>query len=170
MSDWVEYCNLNIGQYGRMRKANGHAEPYNVKYWSIGNENYGAWELGARTVEEWGPMVAESAKLMRSVTKDLKLFAAATNSKSWSLPLLKKAGKYLDYMSIHGYWDPLHHYNNVTDYMGCMLRTDGPEQSIQKGIDVLEEAGYRGKIKLAFDEWNLRGWHHPWHGEIRKGF
>lgn len=32
MSDWVEYCNLNVGQYGRMRKANGHAEPYNVKF------------------------------------------------------------------------------------------------------------------------------------------
>lgn len=170
MSDWVEYCNLNIGQYGRMRKANGYAEPYNVKYWSIGNENYGTWELGARTVEEWGPYVRESAKLMRSVTKDLKLFAAATNSSSWSLPLLKAAGYYLDYMSIHGYWDRLHHYNKVTDYMGCMMHTDGPEQSIQKAIDVLEEAGYRGKIKLAFDEWNLRGWHHPWHGEIHKGF
>ncbi len=41
MSDWVEYCNLSIGKYGRMRMANGHKEPYGVKYWSVGNENYG---------------------------------------------------------------------------------------------------------------------------------
>ena len=27
-------------------------------------------------------------------------------------------------------------------------------------VDILEESGYRGKIKIAFDEWNLRGWHH----------
>ena len=77
MSDWMEYCNLSVGKWGRMRMANGHAEPYNVKYWSVGNENWGTHELGARTVEEWGPMVRESAKLMRSVTKDAKLFAAA---------------------------------------------------------------------------------------------
>jgi alpha-N-arabinofuranosidase len=25
----------------------------------------------------------------------------------------------------------------------------------------LQESGYRGRIKIAFDEWNLRGWHHP---------
>ena len=66
MSDWVEYCNLTVGKYARMRAANGHPEPYGVKYWSVGNENWGAHELGARTVAEWGPLVRESAKLMRS--------------------------------------------------------------------------------------------------------
>jgi alpha-N-arabinofuranosidase len=28
-------------------------------------------------------------------------------------------------------------------------------------VGVLEEAGFRGRIKIAYDEWNLRGWHHP---------
>ena len=55
MSDWMEYCNLSVGKWGRMRMANGHTEPYNVKYWSVGNENWGTHELGTRTVEEWGP-------------------------------------------------------------------------------------------------------------------
>lgn len=79
MSDWVEYCNLTVGKWARLRMKNGHHEPYNVKYWSVGNENWGAHELGARTVQEWGPLVRESAKLMCSVTKDAKLFAAATS-------------------------------------------------------------------------------------------
>ena len=105
MSDWVEYCNLNVGKWGKLRAQNGHPEPYNVKYWSVGNENWGRHELGARTVAEWGPLVRESAKLMRSVTKDIKLFAAATSDPNWSLPLLKEAGWTLDYISIHGYWD-----------------------------------------------------------------
>ena len=55
--------------------------------------------------------------------------------------------------------------------MGCMMRTDGPERDILNTIAVLEEAGFGdGKIKIAYDEWNLRSWHHPWHGDLRRGF
>lgn len=71
MSDWLEYCNLNVGEYGRMRIANGYPEPHKVKYWSIGNENYGSWELGAKTADEWSYLVRESAKLMLSVDQDI---------------------------------------------------------------------------------------------------
>ncbi len=170
MSDWVEYCNLNMGKFGNMRRGNGHPEPYNVKYWSVGNENWGGHELGARTIEEWGPLVRESAKLMRSVTNDLKLFAAATSDRNWTLPLLKAAGQHLDYISVHGYWDPLFHVNNASSYLECMLRTDGPENDIQKAIGILQEAGLADRVKIAYDEWNLRNWHHPWHGDFRRGF
>lgn len=171
MSDWMEYCNLNVGKFGRMRRENGHTEPYNVKYWSVGNENWGAHELGAKTVEEWGPLVRESAKLMRSVDKNAVLFAAATSDKGWTLPLLRNAGTYIDYISIHGYWDPLFHYNNPAPYISCMMKTEAPEKDIRQAINVLDEAGFGGgKIKISYDEWNLRNWHHPWHGDLRRGF
>ena len=171
MSDWVEYCNLNIGKFGRQRIANGYSEPHNVRYWSIGNENWGSHELGAKTVQEWGPFVRESAKLMLSADKDLKLFAAALPDRDWTLPLIKTAGKYLDYVSIHGYWDGLAWNDNPSPYLACMMRTDGPENEIVNTIGILNEAGFgEGKIKIAFDEWNLRGWHHPWHGDFHKGF
>ena len=171
MSDWVEYCNLSIGKFGRMRMANGYKDPYNVKYWSVGNENYGSWELGAKTVGEWGPLVRESAKLMRSVTKDAKLFAAANPDPNWTLPLLKEAGWTLDYISIHGYWNMMAHENKVAPYVDCMMMTERPEKEICRTIDILDKAGYgNGKIKIAYDEWNLRSWHHPWHGDLRRGF
>ena len=170
MSDWMEYCNLTMGKWGRMRTRNGHHEPYNVKYWSVGNENWGAHELGARTVEEWGPMVRESAKLMRSVTKDARLFAAATSDPNWTKPLLKAAAPYLDYISIHGYWDPLFHVNNPASYIDCMMKTEAPEHDICKAIGILQELGLANRIKIAYDEWNLRNWHHPWHGDLRRGF
>ena len=171
MSDWVEYCNLTVGKWGRLRARNGHPEPYNVKYWSVGNENWGAHELGARTVQEWGPLVRESAKLMRSVTKDAKLFAAATSDKKWTMPLLQAAAPWLDYISIHGYWDPLFHVNNPAPYLECMMKTEAPEADICRTIDILREAGLGdGRIKIAYDEWNLRNWHHPWHGDLRRGF
>jgi len=166
MSDWVEYCNLSVGKWGRMRIANGNPEPYNVKYWSVGNENYGGWELGAKTVQEWGPLVRESCKLMRSVTNHLVLFAAANFDPNWTMPLLNTAGHLLDYISVHGYyasgWDP---------YITCMMRTGKPEEDLCKAISMLEKAGYgNGKIKIAFDEWNLRGWYHPTLGDFKNGF
>ena len=168
MSDWVEYCNLNIGEFGRMRIKNGNSEPYNVKYWSIGNENYGAWEMGAKTVDEWGYLVRESAKLMLGVDHSIKLFAAARADEKWTVPLLQRAGQYLSYVSIHGYWDPLAQVNNPSDYITCMLRTVRPEQQIRNTIEILKSTGFDKQIKIAFDEWNLRGWHHPGHGQHLK--
>ena len=164
MSDWVEYCNLNIGRYGRMRQKHGYAEPFGVKYWSVGNENWGRHEMGAKTVGEWGPFVRESGKLMLNTDANIKLFAAALPDEGWTLPLLKEAGYLLDYVSIHGYWDFLAHVDNPAPYLDCMLRTERPEADIRRTIDVLERVGMRGRVKIAFDEWNLRGWHHPGHG------
>ena len=162
MSDWVEYCNLKEqGRYARQRRANGAAEPHNVRFWSVGNENYGAWEIGARTVAEWGPLVRESAKMMRAVDKNIQLLAAATTNREWTVPLLEQAGRYLDYISIHGYWDPLWEKNDLSGYLPCMMRTEEPEQAIADAIQLLEKTGHKDRIKIAFDEWNLRGWHHP---------
>jgi len=169
MSDWVEYCNLEkAGQYARMRRANGYTEPHSVKYWSIGNENYGVWEAGAKTVEQWGYFVGESAKLMRFVDPSIKLFAAANANRNWTMPLLERAGRYLDYISIHGYWDPLWQDNNVSDYLTCMMRSAQPEAQILSTIEIIKDAKLADRVKIAFDEWNLRGWHHPGHSDIGK--
>ncbi len=46
---WVEYCNGSPeSHYGALRAANGHIEPYNVKYWEVGNEQYKDSENMAR--------------------------------------------------------------------------------------------------------------------------
>lgn len=163
MADWVEYCNLkDLGRYSRMRKANGYPEPFNVRYWSIGNENYLGGEIGAKTVEEWGPLVRESAKMMRAVDSDLKILAAATVTGNWTPPMLKDAGKYLDYISIHGYWDALwQRGTKPADYLHSIAHCEEPEQQIRQAIDLLDKTGFGDRIKIAFDEWNLRGWHHP---------
>jgi alpha-N-arabinofuranosidase len=43
----VEYMNTSLNtRLGAMRARNGHPEPYHVKYWDIGNEPYGPWQLG----------------------------------------------------------------------------------------------------------------------------
>lgn len=162
MSDWVEYCNLKEeGEYSRLRAAHGYPEPHGVKYWSIGNENYGVWEVGAKTVAEWPNFVLESAKMMRFTDPGIRLFAPALSNRDWTLPLLERAGEWLDYVSIHGYFDPLWHVNNVSPYVACIMRSEQPEKQILDTIAILREAKLEGRVKIAYDEWNLRAWHHP---------
>jgi alpha-N-arabinofuranosidase len=161
MKEWVEYCNATAGEYAALRKANGHEQPFKVKYWSIGNENYGPWEIGRKTADKWGPLVHQCAEMMRSVDPGLKLVAAATKKEDWSLPLLAAAGKQLDYLALHEYWLGYWSRNAMPPYKDCIKASDGPERTIQTMLGILDKADCRGRVKIAFDEWNLRGWHHP---------
>ncbi len=170
MSDWVEYCNLESeGKNARERIRNGHQEPYGVVYWSIGNENYGAWEIGAKTSEEWGCLTREAAKMMKHVDPDTELTAAALPDVDWNIQLLKSCGQFLDWISIHEYWDPIHQTNALANYGVCMSYTADLEKSVRKVRGLLCAMDLEKKIRIAFDEWNLRGWYHPNVHTIRQG-
>ena len=161
MRAWVEYCNGTAGEYAEMRERHGHAAPLDVRVWSIGNENWGRHEIGYKPIETWAPFVVRAAKAMKAADPTIELSAAALPSREWSLPLLKAAGPYLDYISIHSYWLPLWQKQETPDYLTCITHSERPEAEIAGFVEVLEESGYRGRIKIAFDEWCLRGWHHP---------
>lgn len=162
MSDWVEYCNLDHeGEYARARIANGAREPYGVKYWSIGNENYGAWEIGAKDSASWSRLVEESAKMMKHVSPGIELSAAALDDPEWNLRLLTLAGKRLDWISIHGYWDGLWQVDDPAGYEACMAWTNDTDRSVRRIRGMLNALGLEKSVRIAFDEWNLRGWHHP---------
>lgn len=57
---WLEYTNhAGDTHYTRLRAANGHPEPYGVRYWGLGNEVYGAWQMGHRTAEQYAAAARE---------------------------------------------------------------------------------------------------------------
>jgi len=161
MARWVEYCNAAEGAAARRRAAAGHAEPLNVRTWSIGNENWGGHEIGTKTAQQWGPFVRRCAEAMLAADGDLVLTAAATPKADWTLPLLASAGEHLDYVAIHRYWIRAWKQHLTPGYLECIMHSEGPEAGITGVIGILEKAGCRGRVKIAFDEWNLRGWHHP---------
>lgn len=170
MSDWVEYCNLrNEGKYARWRISNGYEEPHKVRYWSIGNENYGFWEIGAKSSEEWGRLVRESAKMIKHVDPTAELSAAALTDIHWNLELLEKSGDFIDWISIHEYWDGIHQTNDYANYEQVMAYTYKIGHSINEVRGLLTAMRLEKKIKIAFDEWNLRGWYHPNVHTIRQG-
>jgi alpha-L-arabinofuranosidase len=161
MSDWVEYCNGRLGTWARLRERHGHPEPHGVRFWSIGNENWGSHEIGAKKASAWAPFVAEAAKMMLRADPSIRLLAAALPDVDWTLPLLREAGRSLSYVSIHGYWDPLWRENRISEYATCMMRSTNPEELIRTTESILRIAGLEDRVAIAFDEWNLRGWHHP---------
>jgi alpha-N-arabinofuranosidase len=170
MSDWVEYCNLkNEGPYAKWRISNGNKEPYMVKYWSIGNENYGGWEIGAKSAAEWAPLVNEAAKMMKRIDPQTELSAAALADLDWNINLLKNCGDRLDWISLHDYWDSIHQTNDYADYEGCMAYTNHVEDKVSKVKGLLFAMGLQNKIRISFDEWNLRGWYHPNIHSVKQG-
>jgi len=162
MGDWVEYCNLKKeGQWAKLRINGGHPEPHAVKYWSIGNENYFGGEIGSKSASEWGHLVCEASKMMKRVDPSIELSAAVLADIDWNINLLRNAGERLSWLSIHQYWDGLWQKNDYADYEACMAFTNTLDSQVKKIRGILVAMELDRKIRIAFDEWNLRGWHHP---------
>ena len=158
MAEWVEYCNLEgRSKWARLRQANGDKAPHNVRYWGIGNENYGEWEIGAKNPEEWGEYVLESAKMMRRVDPSIQILAAVNFLDFERIKcLLNTAGDFIDWISIHCYWA-----QTETPYESCVARSGVTDDILTRMEQYIGTLGFKGRIKIAFDEWNLRFWHHP---------
>jgi alpha-L-arabinofuranosidase len=73
----VEYANGAVTTpMGKWRAANGHPEPYHIKFWGVGNEPWGEWQLGFMPVAQWELKHDMFAKAMRKVDPSIKLIAA----------------------------------------------------------------------------------------------
>ena len=73
----VEYANGAVTTpMGKLRAANGHPEPYHIKFWGVGNEPWGEWQLGFMPVAQWELKHDMFAKAMRKVDPTIKLIAA----------------------------------------------------------------------------------------------
>ena len=73
----VEYMNGSTAtRMGALRAKNGHPEPYHVKFWDIGNEPYGSWQLGHTFLKYYVLKHNQFAKAMRAVDPSITLFAS----------------------------------------------------------------------------------------------
>ena len=77
IAEWVEYCNGPVSsEYGAKRAANGHPEPYDVKYWGIGNEVYGTYQQGHVSASEYAAGLYSIASKIKSVDNDVIIMAS----------------------------------------------------------------------------------------------
>ncbi len=148
-ANWVEYCNRPAGSYyANLRAANGNPEPYKVKFWGLGNEVYGDWQIGHTDARTYALQAAEFSKRMKWVDKSIKTIAVGCDDPQWNWEVLRIAGRYIDYISLHKY------YGNP-DYYELVASPLEAEESLERlAATILAATGER-RIKIAFDEWNI---------------
>jgi alpha-L-arabinofuranosidase len=159
---WVEYTNhAGDTELTRQRAANGHPEPYPVRYWGVGNEVYGPWQMGYRPAEQYAADLREHARFMRAVDPDLRLVAVGSHlePEHWARQVLTRAGGFIDYLSIHLYAAGTHLYTG-DDYDAIVAQPAYFERKLTAYADLVHElAGELGidrPLSLAMDEWNIR--------------
>ena len=85
-------------------------EPWKVKYWGLGNEMDGPWQMGHRSAEDYGKFALEAAKLMKWTDPNIKLIAAGSSNFNngidwigWNRTVLDYLKTHADYLSLHMY-------------------------------------------------------------------
>ena len=160
----LEYCNHEGGtKYSDLRKKHGYREPHKIKTWCLGNEMDGPWQIGHKTMEEYGRLAEETAKAMRIIDPSIELVSCGSSSREmdtfpqWEATTLEHTYDYVDYVSLHQYYG-----NRDGDSAEFLAKSDDMEEFIKSVIATCDyiKAKKRGKknINLSFDEWNV--WYH----------
>jgi alpha-L-arabinofuranosidase len=150
---WVEYCNgPATSRYGAMRAANGHPEPYRVKYWELGNEIWGDWVRGHSDAETYARHALRYAEAMRAVDPSIELIAVGDNNQDWNRTVLRIAGGRIDHLAIHHYYGRKEMDGDARNLMARPLHYERFYREVEKLI--AQEAKGR-KIRLAINEWGL---------------
>ena len=137
---------------GAMRARNGHPEPYRVKFWNIGNEPYGQWQLGRTDLKYYLLKHNEFAKAMRAADPSITLLASGSMPEEailegvaadWHIPF-DQAGICSDADWTCGFlkhdWG---NFDGVTEHWYTRAGVRWDRERAEKGIKVGRlEAGY----------------------------
>ncbi len=169
----VEYCNHAGGTaISDYRRANGAEEPYNVKYWCIGNEMDGPWQIGHLTADEYGKKALEAAKVMRWTNGEtekeaqngrLKLIVSGSSNHEmktfpeWDRVVLEHTYKHVDYLSMHRYYEYSEENENpLEDFLGAADDMNEYINTLKATIEyVRAKVRSKKQVHISFDEWNI---------------
>ncbi|WP_036747018.1 alpha-L-arabinofuranosidase C-terminal domain-containing protein [Paenibacillus sp. UNC451MF] len=170
-AQWVEYCNGDANTpMGRLRAANGHVEPYGVKYWEIGNEVWGAWQVGHCSAETFAERCVRFAQSMKAVDPEITLLACGDAKMDWNRTLLERAAEHFNYLTLHLY----HGYgrfgmNERTPkedrYKAMVSYPEWTRDTLRKLREMLDSSERYSHLKVAITEYNTM--YYP--NTIRKG-
>jgi alpha-N-arabinofuranosidase len=157
----VEYCNAPAGTvYSDLRAAHGYRDPHGVRYWCLGNEMDGPWQIGHLEAHEYGRKALEAAKLMKWHDPSILLTLCGSSSSGmatypeWDRVALELCYEQVDFHSMHYY------ANNRADDTASFLALSAEFETY---VDTLAatlryvKAKRRSKrdVFLSWDEWNV---------------
>lgn len=164
MSQWVEYLNSsNISPMTDLRKTNGREEPWGVKYWGVGNENWGCG--GSMTPEYY----ANEMRRYSTYTKnygDNRLYKIACGPSdsdyNWMETMMKNGnpGRSFQGISLH-YYTICHDWSkkgsatqfDEKEYFTTMKKTLFMDELLEKHIRIMDKYDPNNRVGLIVDEW-----------------
>lgn len=157
---WVEYANEPRHTYwADQRRKNGREAPYGVKYWGLGNEIDGPWQLGHKNAEDYVKFAREAAKAMRLVDGSIKLIASGSSNYGadwlgWNRTVVAGLRDEIDYIALHTYIG--NRDNDLEKFLGASQRIDDYIETTAASIKAAQ-VGQRNprRIDIAYDEWNV---------------
>ena len=167
-AEWVEYCNGTPDtEYGRKRAENGHPEPYNVRFWSLGNEmGYGHME-GPMRPEDYAALAAEHIAAMRGVDPEIKLFSSGPYpNDDWAENSASKLADTVRYVSLHHYAGAAMDYTSpektAETYRAIVSASAGARNHARNMRACLDRQEKGKTLLISFDEWNFwYAWYRP---------
>ncbi len=157
----VEYCNAPAGtRYADMRVAHGYAQPHGVKYWCVGNEMDGPWQIGHLEAEEYARKAREAAKMMHWQDPSLKLVACGSSNTEmptypeWDRVVLETCWEHVDYLALHYY--ATNYEDDTASYLALSAQFESHLDTLS-GLLRYVKAKLRSNhnVKLSWDEWNV---------------
>jgi alpha-L-arabinofuranosidase len=151
---WVEYCNgTGNTSWANLRRQHGHPEPLRVKYWGLGNEMYGSWQIGNLNAHDYVKKARGFATLMKRTDPSIVLIGCGQNGWSeWDEIVLGGLADLIDFHSIHLYTGSADHYTTV-------FSSHQAERAVRICAALIERVRAAQRIAhpihIAFDEWNV---------------
>jgi alpha-N-arabinofuranosidase len=166
MSKWVEYITFDgESPMSRLRKENGREKPWKVKFWGVGNENWGCG--GNMTAEHYSDLYRNYATYCRNYG-DNKLWkiagGASSSDYNWTEVAMKNIGAERMWgLSLHHYtvpfgWNDPRGKGSATkfseeEYFITMEKALYMDELITKHTAIMDKYDPSKKVSFCVDEW-----------------
>jgi alpha-L-arabinofuranosidase len=159
--NFLEYCNHPGGtRFGDLRKSHGYEWPHGVKFWCLGNEMDGPWQICQKTAAEYGRAATEAAKVMKWVDSSIQLAACGSSHRAmptfgaWEYEVMEHTFDHVDFLSLHMYYA-----NPLNDSSEFFANIDIMDRFIREAVAVCDAVAAKRRspkrMMLSFDEWNV---------------
>ena len=164
MQEWVEYITFDgESPMANLRRSNGRQEPWKVKYWGVGNENWGCG--GNMRPEYYADEYRRYATYLRNFGGNrLYKIACGPNGGDvrWTEVLMREAGTRMNGLSLHYYCGTGKTSRSATqfeeaDWAHQLARALKIGDLIDQHVGVMERFDPQNKVGLMVDEWGA--WH-----------
>jgi len=163
MQDWVEYMTFDgDSEMANLRLANGRDKPWRVKYFGVGNENWGCG--GNMTAEYYADLYNRFQTYVRSYSGN-RIVKVACGPGSinyhWITVVLERARRNMGAISLHHYVRGSGNWTrkgsatrfDEKEWFALMKNTITIYPLLKNNIEIMDEIDPRGRIDLYVDEW-----------------